>query len=396
MNTLKEVFDVLNEKCNYLVLRNWDEFEKDKGDIDLLTDDKDKLVEILGLKKVFPEDYRVHYSLMVGEKEYRFDVRYIGDDYYPKEFEERLLKSKVLHENGFYVPIKKDYFLALLYHALIHKQQVKPAYACELTSYYKELPKITLVRDLGLNEIPTPKDKSVFFNRNLITNGSLDQLIGKGKAVRKKRIGLMLGIPTLGDVTIEFFTNWYKAGALPIGMSYIMVYAKGFKFPECHEQLVEAAIRNNCKYLLVMEDDVLFPVDGVKNLLDTMEEKDADIVCGVYYLKDDTRTPLIWKEEGLPPNKKFTPGEIFPIEAGTLGCCLIKIESVQKMKRPFFAFKSEEQGRRYATTDFYFFDKARDHGLKIWCDTRVLCGHIDKTSKEHKIYPEGWGKRTAL
>lgn len=183
---LTELFAVLNACVRYVVLRNFEILPNEHttelhGDIDLLTDAYDDLVFIAQGAKVFAEPHRVHFRVPIGGAQVPFDFRYVGDDYYDRQWESGILSRRVLCPRGFYTPSAEDYFYSLLYHALLHKRRIAPDY----------LPKLRqLARDAGVSckphldsgnphllysvlvpylerhqyTCPRPGDQSVFFN----------------------------------------------------------------------------------------------------------------------------------------------------------------------------------------------------------------------------------------
>lgn len=124
---LKEFFYVLNATSNYCVLRNYEilpeEFKSDlHGDIDILTDNFDDMVFLTGAKPVFKKKYRVHHKVKIAGQDVLFDFRFLGDDYYCQDFEEDILKTRVLNEKGIYIPNNENAFYSLIYHCIIQKK----------------------------------------------------------------------------------------------------------------------------------------------------------------------------------------------------------------------------------------------------------------------------------
>jgi hypothetical protein len=83
---------------------------------------------ILNAGKVFPEAHRVLHQTLINDEVVLFDIRFVGDEYYDKAWENKLLNDKVMDENGFYRPNDEDYFFSLLYHAAVHKKEIADDY----------------------------------------------------------------------------------------------------------------------------------------------------------------------------------------------------------------------------------------------------------------------------
>ena len=180
---VKEFFEYLNRKCKYLVLRNWQGICDDSiysdghEDIDILCDDLKSFLSLSGAQRIHKENNRDNFMVLIGNHSVRFDVRWIGDGYYPIEFEQLMLEHRVLNQSDIYVPSLEDYFYSLAYHALIQKPDLSSEYKSDLNKIYASFSnnKEELNRDQILNilrdylntngfEVVLPKDPGVFFN----------------------------------------------------------------------------------------------------------------------------------------------------------------------------------------------------------------------------------------
>lgn len=122
-----EVFRALNLSCNYVVLRGFEElpYNNPEKDLDLLTDDFQRLASLLGVFQSSSQPYKG--TMFVAGERISVDIRYIGDQYFDTRFQIRVLENRQL-KNGIYVPRDDDYFFSLLYHCKVHKDSVKPKY----------------------------------------------------------------------------------------------------------------------------------------------------------------------------------------------------------------------------------------------------------------------------
>lgn len=178
--SVNEMFYALNNCLNYAILRNYESLPEEiyvngHNDIDIICDSLNDAIYVLNAEKVFPEEYRIHYRTRVEDKYANFDLRNIGDNYYIKELEERILEHRIFNSKGFYTLNKEDYFYTLLYHALIHKPEFKSDYKTRLRSMEPELIQekttekemINILKEwLKKNDyvIIKPNDQSVYFN----------------------------------------------------------------------------------------------------------------------------------------------------------------------------------------------------------------------------------------
>lgn len=139
-NSLEEVFNILNETLNYIILRNFetleDELDALHPDIDLLVENKTLAINILNAKATTDKAYRVQYDVLIDNKNINFDLRHIGDNYYCEKWERELISTRI-KENYFFRPDENNYFYSLAYHALLHKQYISKDYIMRLIEISK-------------------------------------------------------------------------------------------------------------------------------------------------------------------------------------------------------------------------------------------------------------------
>lgn len=182
-NSIREFFLYLNEHCNYLILRNWDNVFNESvygdthEDIDILCDDLERFIQLTAAIRLHKRKDRDNFVIKIGEKTVRFDVRHVGDEYYPKQWEKEML-SRRIKDGDIYVMCKEDYQYSLIYHALLQKSSLSLEYRQKLavlsnnTSHDSILNDQTLLRELKdyLHDnqyiIRIPKDPGVFINWN--------------------------------------------------------------------------------------------------------------------------------------------------------------------------------------------------------------------------------------
>ncbi len=130
----EEFIEVANSLCNWLVLRNFeylpnDFFGNDK-DVDVLCENLEQFVKTMKLTK---RSWGIAaYETMIDNKVVPFDVRFLGDGYYDKLWQYKMLKNKILTSDGVPRMNDEDYFYSLIYHSKIQKYEVKKTYKTRL------------------------------------------------------------------------------------------------------------------------------------------------------------------------------------------------------------------------------------------------------------------------
>jgi hypothetical protein len=150
MKSLLQFFSFMNDiDFPYVVLRNFDSLPESAtigghGDLDLLVYDLEHWMEL------FPQAQRVHpaprvqFVMPIGDTNLYIDVRYVGDDYYPIEFERAILDSKEYNPKGFWTPNPVHFRIALAYHVVHHKNFNNYGQylgVCEVTTLLESLKK---------------------------------------------------------------------------------------------------------------------------------------------------------------------------------------------------------------------------------------------------------------
>ena len=193
--SLEEVFYLLNNTTNYVVLRNYEclpkEFTtKEHGDIDILAAEYLNTMLLLNAIPATATPNRVHCYNIVNQQKVFWDIRHIGDNYYHKAWQEDMLSSKVLNNNNIYVLNDENYFYSLIYHAVIHKKKIASDYYTKVACLLKRIfPNTTsdkekfpfdnyyqMLRSFMADKhyiFTRPKDQTVYYNHQLVDSDTV-------------------------------------------------------------------------------------------------------------------------------------------------------------------------------------------------------------------------------
>ena len=96
------------------------------------------------------EGWKVANHVLVGGREIEFDIRYLGDGYYPVKWQEAMLRNPCKH-----IEIKvlnaENYFYSLLYHALLHKKTISKTYVEKFKTLASELLNLNLTNEQAID-----------------------------------------------------------------------------------------------------------------------------------------------------------------------------------------------------------------------------------------------------
>ena len=138
-------------------------------------------------------------------------------------------------------------------------------------------------------------------------------------------------------------------------------------------------------YIFFLDDDVIPPMNTIPKLYG----RQKDIVSGLYFAKREPYFPQIFhktKVQGKQMKDRYDAvfdipeNELIEIDACGGGCLLIKKDVFKKLKRPFFQYIPYGEEMLKKGEDFYFSEKAKEAGFKIFCDTSIVCRHMGTAS----------------
>lgn len=150
------------------------------------------------------------------------------------------------------------------------------------------------------------------------------------------------------------------------------------------EKLTEAALSNQCDYICMMDNDMLYPIDFLECLLQDMEQRpEIDILAPLAFMRNPPHHAVIYNvTEGYDSNrhssyyinnvvKNYPRDTIVECDAVGFGAVLINTRILKKMKAPYF-FSTTGTGE-----DIFFCHKAKkEAGARIFMDTRIKLGHL--------------------
>lgn len=188
---VRQMFAVLNTGAPYVVLRNFEglaelDFLPGHTDIDILTADYVQTIALLGADsrlRVRPR-WGGRFNVTIASRQVICDLRFPGDRYYESEWAGDILAGRQLHPGGFYVPGHSELVDTMLYHAVVHKPEVRQDYQTRLAEMAHRLGRSGWDADvLGdrsgaqslLEEvletrgfaIERPRDPTVYFNHRV-------------------------------------------------------------------------------------------------------------------------------------------------------------------------------------------------------------------------------------
>lgn len=205
---------------------------------------------------------------------------------------------------------------------------------------------------------------------------------------------VLLGIPTTSGARRSMaWTHALATLQMPLGSSLAHTWIEDETIAEARNAICEEALRQGVDFLFFLSDDVIPPANALLTLLDKIGRQypvgdgrlaRADMISGVYWTKTYPTEPYLWQGLLKGSYRDWTAGEFFPVDLAGCDCLLIDTRVLREVGRPWFSTEWVwEPGQRpssIATEDFYFYTKARRHGLRLFADTAIQCLHEDRAT----------------
>lgn len=147
---------------------------------------------------------------------------------------------------------------------------------------------------------------------------------------------------------------------------------------KAREEFGDYAIKMDCDYLFMVDDDMICPPD----LLFKLMEHDVDIVAPLAFQRRPPYYPVIYKQrEDYDPKykqryhvneivKDYPKDTLVECDAVGFGAVLIKTEVLKGLVSPKFMSTSP------SGEDILFCYNARNAGFRVYCDTKTKIEHL--------------------
>lgn len=148
--------------------------------------------------------------------------------------------------------------------------------------------------------------------------------------------------------------------------------------PVAREALADNALSSGMDYMLMIDDDMIVPMD----LFERLYDHDVDIVAPLAFTRNAPHYAVIYEcKSGFDPVAKqdyfvnhfarnYPENKLVRCDAVGFGSVLIKMDVIKRMKKPYF-MSSPSTGE-----DIAFCYDAQKVGAKVYMDTATKLGHI--------------------
>lgn len=197
-------------------------------------------------------------------------------------------------------------------------------------------------------------------------------------------VKILIAVPTYENIMPDTFKSIYDLDKC--GHECIFEFMRGYDCAKARNTIAQRALNLQADYVLMLDNDMTLPTDALKNLLD--EDKD---VCFGYCARripgnEYDGVTCVYKNDG-----EFCYSHMFPardlktirenginkiqVHGCGAGCVLIKTDVFRRLPFPWFKWITYEN-REELSEDLFFCELCNQHGIPLYVDTRVSCGHL--------------------
>jgi GT2 family glycosyltransferase len=205
----------------------------------------------------------------------------------------------------------------------------------------------------------------------------------------------LIAIPCFDMVNTSFMESLVRLKRMP-DVSWTVV--RNTLIHDARNIITANAIESNFDRVMWFDSDMVFEPDTLLKLSQDMDENNLDFVTGLYFTRRPPNIrPVVFEkmwfrydEDGKydtgAENYYDYPEGLFECDAAGFGCCLT---SVDLLRRVGDKFGAPFQPMPTMGEDMTFCWRAKEIGAKLYCDSRVKCGHEGTFIYSESVYNRG-------
>lgn len=200
----------------------------------------------------------------------------------------------------------------------------------------------------------------------------------------------LIAVPCMSTMPYEFTLSIL---ALNKGENVTAKFQPNTLVYDARNLLSLIAIENDFDRVMWFDSDMVFTPETMQVLSADLDDIPADMVTGLYFKRREPHSPVIFDELDAPAENKngiiekrvhdyvhYPKNTIFSVRGCGFGCCMT---SVKLLKDVWDKFGPAFTPYAWAGEDISFCHRVNQLGYKIYCDSRISCGHVGS-----KIYTE--------
>ena len=152
----------------------------------------------------------------------------------------------------------------------------------------------------------------------------------------------------------------------------------GYDVAAARRRMAREALDGGFDFLMMVDSDMVVPPDALENL----RSVDANVAMGwaVRGSSDVGLTSVVRKGThgygaSYYASEVASMGGPFEVKGNGLCCALVRTGVFPRIAKPWFEFHDDADGNSMGE-DYWFCQRCRDAGIKLYVDPRVGCGHV--------------------
>jgi hypothetical protein len=180
-------------------------------------------------------------------------------------------------------------------------------------------------------------------------------------------VAIPCGTMVHADFAVSLGTMMHTLGEMPMSI----VVGKSSIVADARNLGLDYAQKFNADYILFIDSDMTFPRDALLRLL----VRNVDIIGATYSRRT---APHHFLGDILPEQPVDAPKGLLEMTRIPTGFLLVKSSVFERLKKPYFRFRVDEEAGVNIGEDYDFSDRVRSLGFRIWCDPYLSkeLGHI--------------------
>ena len=299
--------------------------------------------------------------------------------------------------------IKGDYINAgvlLMDLDAIRRDDIDNVLVCVLNHQKLELPDQDAINDVAKGHIlfidskfnvcpfTEPPEKQLIIHYAARIRFDHDPLYRK-YSDEKFALRTLIAVPTYGAVDPDFMKSFIDMQN-PEGTTYTII--KNSLIYNARNTIAQEAIRHGFDRVLWLDSDMMFAPDTLLKLAEDMDTG-LDYVSALYFQRTFPTKPVVYSDiwYGVTNNEAFAgakniteyPDGLFEIAGSGFGCVLTSTLLLKTLVDRYGAPFTPMMG---LGEDLAFCWRAKQNGYKMYCDSRIKCGHIGTTLYNEEVW----------
>ena len=204
---------------------------------------------------------------------------------------------------------------------------------------------------------------------------------------------ILIAVPCFDMVNTDFMKSLLDLEKTE-GTSYTVI--KNSLIYNARNLIAQNAIRHGFDRVLWLDSDIVCEPDALIRLSEDLDNG-YDFVSGLYFMRSMPTKPVIYSEiiyevreneatTGAKNVLDYPKDSLFSVAGAGFGCVMTSVVLLKKLVEKFGAPFTPMMG---LGEDLAFCYRAKKVGAKLYCDSRVKCGHIGTVTINESFYDRG-------